>query len=310
MDDTVIYAYNLVKIYQVAGLEVVALQGLDLAVQYGELLALVGPSGAGKSTLLAALAGLERPSAGELTVADAKVLTLNEAALARYRREVVGMVWQQTSRNLLTYLSARENIELLAQLNGSSRIERRAWANELLTAVGMTALADRRPTTLSGGQQQRVALACALANRPQILLADEPTGEVDWPTAEQILALLQELRQRYGLTVVLVTHDPRVAAHADRVVAIRDGRTSTEIARSASDDELLVVDQVGRLQLGAEQRERAGIDRRVRVEQIEGGLVIRPVAGDTVETPIAPKSVALAEDAPPLPRRQRWWRRR
>ena len=235
--EPVIHAHNLVKIYQVAGLEVVALQGLDLTVQGGELVALVGPSGAGKSTLLAALTGLERPSAGALTVAGQNVLTLGAAALARYRREVVGVVWQQTGRNLLTYLSARENIELLAQLNGSARAVRRAWAHELLDAVGMAGLAHRRPTTLSGGQQQRVALACALANRPQILLADEPTGEVDWPTAAQILALLQTLRQRYGLTIVLVTHDPRVAAHADRVVAIRDGRMSSETARAASQDE-------------------------------------------------------------------------
>jgi predicted ABC-type transport system involved in lysophospholipase L1 biosynthesis ATPase subunit len=153
----IIEAHNLVKIYQVAGLEVVALQGLDLAVQPGEMLALVGPSGAGKSTLLAVLAGLERPSAGELTVAGQNVLALGPAALARYRREVVGVVWQQTGRNLLTYLSARENIEVLAQFNGSPRAARRAWARELLDAVGMAGHADRRPTALSGGQQQRGA---------------------------------------------------------------------------------------------------------------------------------------------------------
>lgn len=309
MSDALIHAHNLVKIYQVAGLEVVALQGLDLSVAQGEVVALVGPSGAGKSTLLAALAGLERPSAGSLTVAGSNVLTLDQAALARYRREVVGVVWQQTSRNLLTYLTARENIELLAQLNGSSRSERRAWADELLAAVGMKDLARRRPTTLSGGQQQRVALACALANRPQILLADEPTGEVDWPTAEQILALLQALRQRYGLTVVLVTHDPRVAAHADRVVAIRDGRTSTESVQVTGREELLVVDRVGRLQIGAEQRAQARIGGRVRAELIEGGLLIRPVADDGVPTAELLEAEALTEDAPPTPRR-RWWQRR
>jgi peptide/nickel transport system ATP-binding protein len=309
VSDALIHAHNLVKIYQVAGLEVVALQGLDLSVAQGEVVALVGPSGAGKSTLLAALAGLERPSAGSLTVAGNNVLTLDQAALARYRREVVGVVWQQTSRNLLTYLTARENIELLAQLNGSSLSERRAWASELLAAVGMQELAGRRPTTLSGGQQQRVALACALANQPQILLADEPTGEVDWPTAEQILALLQTLRQRYGLTVVLVTHDPRVAAHADRVVAIRDGRTSTESVQVTGREELLVVDRVGRLQLGAEQRAQAGIGGRVRAELIEGGLLIRPVGDDGAPAPGVPATEVLAEDAPPTPRR-RWWQRR
>jgi peptide/nickel transport system ATP-binding protein len=309
MGDALIHAHNLVKIYQVAGLEVVALQGLDLNVTQGEVVALVGPSGSGKSTLLAALAGLERPSAGMLSVAGRNVLALDAAALARYRREMVGVVWQQTGRNLLAYLSARENVELLAQLNGSSRAERRAWANELLAAVGMGELAGRRPTTLSGGQQQRVALACALANRPQILLADEPTGEVDWPTAEQILALLQDLRQRYGLTVVLVTHDPRVAAHADRVVAIRDGRTSTESTMVAGREEFLVVDRVGRLQLGAEQRAQAGIGGRVRAELIADGLLLRPIGDDGMQAPELSDPEALVEDAPPAPR-PRWWQRR
>jgi peptide/nickel transport system ATP-binding protein len=290
-DEHFISASGLVKIFQVAGLEVVALQGLDLEVARGEILALVGPSGSGKSTLLNALGGLDRPSAGRLEVDGQNLLTFNQSELTSYRREQVGFVWQQTSRNLLPYLSARANIELLMTLAGQGWRARRAWASELIAAVEMTEHANQKPPQLSGGQQQRVSIACALANRPQILLADEPTGEVDWPTAQLILKLLRDLRERYGLTIVLVTHDPRVAEWADRVVAIRDGRTSTETVRTTDDrqaeqsvvggqqsvvEELVVLDSAGRLQLPGDQRALAGIGRRARVELVDGGILIRP----------------------------------
>jgi peptide/nickel transport system ATP-binding protein len=296
-----ISASGLVKIFQVAGLEVVALQGLDLEVARGEILALVGPSGSGKSTLLNALGGLDRPSAGRLEVDGQNLLTFNQSELTAYRREQVGFVWQQTARNLLPYLSARQNIELLMTLAGQGWRARRTWTSELLAAVEMTEHAGQKPPQLSGGQQQRVSIACALANRPQILLADEPTGEVDWPTAQLILKLLRDLRERYGLTIVLVTHDPRVAEWADRVVAIRDGRTSTETIRAdqrpttndqessaaveadrssfvvrRSSEELVVLDSAGRLQLPGDQRVLAGIGRRARVELVDGGILIRP----------------------------------
>jgi ABC-type lipoprotein export system ATPase subunit len=325
MDESfLIQAAGLVKIFQAAGLEQVALQGLDLEVRRGEWVALVGPSGAGKSTLLSMLAGLDRPSAGRLIVGGHDLLSATPAALTAYRATQVGVVWQQTTANLIPYLSARENVALLLSLAGRMRRAALREADALLAGVGMSAHAHRRPAQLSGGQQQRVAIACALARRPAILLGDELTGELDWATSAQILDLLRALRRERDLTILLVTHDERVAAAADRVVEIRDGRTSSEALSDAGQtptqqttgEALAVLDRAGRLQLSIEQRELARLHRRVRVEAVSGGLLIRP--GDdgpeatthpTELPPIDAAALYSAED--PAPRQRSWqpWRR-
>lgn len=270
-----IQARGLVKIHKIAGIEVVALQGLDLDVARGEFVALVGPSGAGKSTLLNAIAGLDRPDAGRLLVDGVDLLAISPTRLTAYRRRQVGVVWQQTARNLLPYLGARENIELLLALAGLPASERRLRAADLLIAVGMQEHAGRALAQLSGGQQQRVALACALAAHPSILLADEPTGELDWPNAWRTLDLLRDLRARYGLTILIVTHDERVAAQADRVVAIRDGQASGERSGTAT-GELTMLDSAGRLQIPASLRAQIGLGRRARITAVDNSLIISP----------------------------------
>ena len=247
---------NLFKIYKVADLEVVALQGLNLELAQSEMVALVGPSGVGKSTLLNVIGGLDTPSAGSVRVAGWDLLRMNDRQRVTYKRQVVGFVWQQTARNLLSYLSARENVELPMQHRGVKADVREKTALELLDVVGLADRADFRPERLSGGEQQRVALTVALANNPPLLLGDELTGQVDSESAMRVLDALRAINQAYGTTIIIVTHDPLVASRVDRVVTIRDGRTSTEIRRrrdqergTVHEQEWVILDRVGRLQL-------------------------------------------------------------
>jgi ABC-type lipoprotein export system ATPase subunit len=266
---------NLVKIYKVADLEVVALQGLDLLVEPGEMIAIVGASGSGKSTLLSILGGLDTPSAGRATVAGHDLTAMGRRERTAYRRRVIGFVWQQTARNLLPYLSAVENVELPMILDGRDRRARRTRAHELLTLVGLEGRADHRPDRLSGGEQQRVAVAVALANQPEVLLADEPTGELDTDTSAEIFELIRQVNREVGTTVVIVTHDPLVSEQVQRTVAIRDGRTSTETLRRSSvseggdheiiAEEFAVLDRAGRLQLPRAHVEALELERRVRL---------------------------------------------
>jgi ABC-type lipoprotein export system ATPase subunit len=266
---------NLVKIYKVADLEVVALQGLDLLIEPGEFIALVGASGSGKSTLMNILGGLDIPSAGRAVVAGHNLADMGRKERSEYRRRVIGFVWQQTARNLLRYLTARQNVELPMLLNGVARGEREERAADLLARVGLAERGDHRPERLSGGEQQRVAIAVALANRPAVLFADEPTGELDTTTAHEVFDLLRGINQELGVTIVVVTHDPLVSEQVSRTIAIRDGRTSTETLRrraitDAGDhhvisEEYAVLDRVGRLQLPRAHVEALGLERRVRL---------------------------------------------
>ncbi|MGV9599330.1 ABC transporter ATP-binding protein [Streptosporangium sandarakinum] len=263
---------NLVRIYKTEGVEVVALQGLDLVIDAGELVAIVGASGSGKSTLLNVLSGLDVPTAGVARVAGVDLLSMTARDRLRYRREVVGFVWQQTTRNLLPYLTAAENVELPMRLaGGRRRRDRAARAGELLELLGVADRARLRPGEMSGGEQQRTAIAVALANAPKVILADEPTGELDGETSEEVFAALRRVNRELGVTAVIVTHDPAVAGRVDRTVGIRDGRTSSETLRRASSDgrivaeEYAVLDRVGRLQLPRDFTAALRMERRVRL---------------------------------------------
>jgi putative ABC transport system ATP-binding protein len=271
----VIRCEGLVKIYKSADLEVVALQGLDLEVEQGDMVAVVGASGSGKSTLLNILAGLDLPSAGKATVAGHDLLGMRSRERTLYRRAAVGFVWQQTARNLLPYLTAARNIELPMALAGASRRDRRARVAELLEMMGLADRADHHPRQLSGGQQQRVAIAVALANRPLVILADEPTGELDTATSAEVLAALRHVNEETGVTGFIVTHDPLVSESVARTVRIRDGRISTETLRRAAythleghhvvAEEFAVLDRAGRLQLPVDYVEALRLSKRVRL---------------------------------------------
>ncbi|SFB55681.1 ABC-type lipoprotein export system, ATPase component [Cohnella sp. OV330] len=283
---------GLVKIYKASNLEVFALQGLDLAVESGELMAIIGNSGSGKSTLLNMLGGLDRPTAGSLTVDGKDMLKMKESELVRYKRESVGFVWQNNARNLIPYLTALENVELPILLSGRRK---RLRALELLEAVGLGHRAHNKLHQLSGGEQQRVAIAIALANQPRLLLADEPTGSVDSRMAEQILDLFRDLNRQLNLTIVIVTHDPLLAKKVDRVVAIRDGKISSEMLRRKSYDEELreleaghaqeeshveyaILDKAGRLQVPSDYLQAIGIKdtNKVKLELSDGQIILTP----------------------------------
>jgi len=333
MTEPFVVCDNLVKIYKVADLEIVALQGLDLVVDRGEMMGIVGSSGSGKSTLLNILGGLDRPSAGRVSVGGTDLVKLSSVGLTRYRRRRVGFVWQQVSRNLIPYLTARENVELPMTIAGYSRGQKRKRSEELLDAVGLSDRAGHRLAQMSGGEQQRIAIGVALAHEPSLLLADEPTGEMDSATGQMIFETLRRINAAYGLTTIIVTHDPRIAGQVDRVVAIRDGRTSSEIVRQVSQivkamvgnqseaeareveeeavhyEEYVVLDGAGRLQLPRDYLEKLGIRDRATLELAEDAILVRPTdrqasgvaAGREREIEAAS---LFRDDEPPPPRRR------
>lgn len=271
-----ILCVDLVRIFSADGVEVQALQGLNLRVEAGEMVAVVGASGSGKSTLLTILSGLDTATAGVARVAGHDLLTMGGRERVQYQRRTVGFIWQQTSRNLLPYLTAAENLALAINVAGTAKGgARTARIAELLELLEVAEFADRRPGELSGGQQQRVAIAVALANAPRVLLADEPTGELDEATSASVLEAMRRVNEELGVTTLIVTHDPTVSEHVRRTVQIRDGRTSTEVLRStrldehgaeqAVAEEFAVLDRVGRLQLPHDFVASLELQERVRL---------------------------------------------
>ncbi len=276
---------DLFKIYKIADLEVVALRGLDLKVKLGELMAIVGASGSGKTTLLNILGGLDTPTAGKVIVGKRNLLKMSGRDLVAYRRRDVGFVWQQVGGNLIPYLSAFQNVELPLILLGWSQRKQRRRAEEMLEAVGLASRLRYRPDRLSGGEQQRVAIAVALANNPPLLLADEPSGELDSQTAESIFDVFRSLNEAYGVTIVIVTHDIRITDKVERVVTIRDGRTSLETIREPRFpdagprkilDEFVILDKAGRLQLPKNYIEKLNLKERVRVLLADDHITVWP----------------------------------
>ena len=291
MTGPLIECTSLVRIYRTGKLEVQALQGLDLRVEPGEFIALVGASGSGKSTLLSILSGLDSPSAGSVRVAGRELAGLTKRELLAYRRETVGFVWQSPPRNLLPHLTALENVALPQTYIGTGRRARRTRAGELLETMGVAYCRDRTPGRLSGGEQQRVAIAVALANAPAVLLADEPTGELDTDSARAVLAALRSASAVHDVTTLIVTHDEGVAGQVRRTVAIRDGRIATETHRPGAADpgadtgehesaEYAVIDRAGRVQLPPEFTDPLGIRDLVRLTHEPGHVGVWPDAPD------------------------------
>lgn len=298
-ENVMVRCENLVKIYKSRDVEVMALQGLDLTVERGELMGIVGASGSGKSTLLNMLGGLDRPSAGSLFVDGKDMLKFTDKDFIEYKRKTVGFVWQNNARNLIPYLTALENVEMPMMLSGYNN--RRKRAEELLEMVGLSERKNSLPGQMSGGEQQRVAIAIALCNNPKLLLADEPTGAVDTKTANNVLEVFKRLNRETGITIIIVTHDTNLSKSIDRVVSIRDGKTSSEFIRRKADlsdlsfeelgelrkaeisavqegshEELILLDRAGRLQIPKDYLEKLGIKGgdRVRVELEEDKISI------------------------------------
>jgi len=289
--DYIIQCDNLVKIYKTKDIEVLALQGLEMNIRRGELMAIIGNSGSGKSTFLNMIGGLDRPSAGKLFVDGKDLFKMTEKELVEYKRSTVGFVWQNNARNLLPYLTAWQNVQTPMLFEKSAR-RKKQRAMELLDLVGMRHRANSRLKDLSGGEQQCVAIAIALANNPKILLADEPTGVVDLKTADMILDVFRKLSTQLGITVVIVTHDRTLAKKVNRVVSIRDGKTSSErIMKQSyldrlnelgslsdteeSQEEFTVLDRAGRLQIPRELLDKAGVQgNRVRMEMKDDKIII------------------------------------
>ena len=285
-----IQMHDVIKIYEEprTGLQIPALRGVELSIKEGELVCIIGPSGAGKSTLLKLLGGLDRPSSGSIIVGDKRIDQLPEEHLTEYRRYDVGFLWQFPEKNLLPVLTALENIELPMKIAGFPREKRRKRALELLDKVGLKDRASHRLHQLSGGEAQRVSLAVALANDPKVVLADEPTGELDTKTTLEIISFMRELNQEYNKTIVVVTHDMRFEQRSDRAFRILDGMisgirqaknktaTTIDIETPPEREELIYVDQFGNMRIPKHFLKEAGIKNHVRIKVENGKLIVEP----------------------------------
>lgn len=287
----IIVCDGLVKIYKTKEVEVMALQGLDLTIKRGELMSVIGKSGSGKSTLMNIIGGLERPSAGRIIVNGKTLSEFSEKEMVGYRKRTIGFVWQKSARNLFPYLTSLENIEAPMNFEGMKPAKKREKALQLLDMVGMSHKKDSYPNQMSGGEQQRIAIAVALANTPEILLADEPTGAVDTKTSNMIQDLFRKLNRELGITIIIVTHDMKLANKVDRVVMISDGKISTEKIMKEkyreqidqlsdgevsidSHEEYSVMDKAHRVQLSEDILGAAGIDSNKLRISVENGKVV------------------------------------
>lgn len=294
---------QVVKAYRVSDHEIVALRGIDFTMERGEMVAIIGPSGAGKSSLMNLLGGLDSPTAGKLTVDNQDLLALKGRKLADYRLRQVGFVWQQVERNLLPHRTALANVTLPMMMAGMPIWKRRQRARELLRAVGLEDHMRKKPAQLSGGQQQRIAIAVALANEPHLLLADEPTGALDRQTAVQIMDLIGELRQKYGLTILMVTHDMAMAAYADRILTLRDGALGQDLSDFGNPSGSKIDDD-GRIRLPDAVKSHLDGADRIAVEIRPEGVLLRPEVDEEDDTH------ALLQDMLPQKEKRGIFRRR
>jgi ABC-type lipoprotein export system ATPase subunit len=298
-DTLMVQCDNLVKIYKTKDSEVLALQGLDMNIAAGELMAIVGKSGSGKSTFLNMIGGLDTPSAGKLFVNGQNLFKMNQKSLIEYKKKTVGFVWQNNARNLFPYLNAVQNIQV--PMIFTSEKKKKENALRILELVGMSHKKYSKLAELSGGEQQRIAIAIALANNPKILLADEPTGSVDKHTADYIVDVFRELNRTLHTTIIIVTHDMNLAKRVNRVVSIQDGKINSEM-HAKSDyqqrlnhialfneihDEFTILDRAGRLQLPQDMLDKMGVcDNKVRLEYVNESIIIKPVV-EKKETNVA-----------------------
>jgi len=283
MGKNIIECDNLYKIYKDEDDEVFALQGLDFTVEEGELMAIIGNSGSGKSSLMNVLGGLDKPTTGRVFIDGTDMFKLSEKEMRLYRKKTVGFVWQNSSRNLLSHLTAYENIHMITRMSNSRKDSKRI-ALELLEKVGMSHRKDSKINQMSGGEQQRIAIAIAIANNPRILLADEPTGAVDSKTCSALFELFNDLNKTMNLTIIIVTHDMQVAHNVRRVVSISDGKIFKEFVAKESYDvgdseliesnidggdsheEFLVIDRHNRVQLPVQFIDKLNLGKKGKIK--------------------------------------------